>query len=228
MPLLLIIVAAAFVIGGIIIAAAGSKKQREGAVAAGCRQVGLLHQSKPFASKLDPRWLPFSGIGALKGGHKKVNWGAFGVIAGHEVLAIEHKYVVSTGQVTAVITHTCIACRCPGFWPEIELRPENVLHRLADKLGSGDLEFESERFNKRWRVSASDTDLALAVLTPGVQAMLEDAPRTEVWSIGHGWVLVCRRASIKPEQLPAFLRRPIELIARVPEEMLVEVPADES
>ncbi|GAB4384925.1 MAG: hypothetical protein Kow0022_09050 [Phycisphaerales bacterium] len=219
--LALFVVVAVLVMGAVVLFA-GERKRREAALAQICSQLGLAYQSKPFVSKLDPRWLPFSKIGALKGGHRRVTWGAFGSIHGRDILAIEHRYVVSTGQVTSTVTHTCVACRCPSFWPEIELRAERVLDRLADTFGAGDLQLESERFNRRWRVVTADADTALAILTPDVQAMLEEAPRSEFWSIGRGWVVVCRRAVFKPDRLAAFLQRPLDLIARVPQEMLVE------
>lgn len=219
---LALFVVVALLVMGVVIVSARQRKRREAALAQICRQVGLAYQSKPSLSELDPRWLPFSTIGALKGGPRRVTWGAFGSIDGHDVLAIEHRYVVSTGQAASTVTHICVATRCPSFWPPIELRAMRVFHRLADALGAGDLKLESDRFNRRWWVVTADPDATLAILAPDVQAMLEEAPRSEFWSIGRGWVVVCRKAIIKPDHLAAFLQRPLDLIARVPQEMLVE------
>lgn len=224
LPIVLLVLVAAGVLAAL--AAGASKKRREESITAVCRRAGLTRQSRPFTSGNDPRWLPFRSLTPLKGRHKRVTWCASGTIDSREVIAIEHRYVVSTGQVTAVITHTCVACPCPAFWPQTDLRAANALHRLIERLGSGDLELESDRFNKRWRVSTTDADLALAILAPGVQTLLEDAPRAETWSIGAGWVRVCRKAVVKPEELPALLRRPADLMALVPPEMLAETPPE--
>jgi len=226
-PIILLSAVGAVVVGLIVVVAVGSRKQREQQIAEIFAQSGLVRERKPFDSGADARWVPFASLPQLKGGAGRVTWCASGAIDGHEVVAIEHRYVVSTGQVTAVVVHTCVACRCPDFWPAIELKAEHLLHRLADRLGASDLEVESERFNRRWRVSASDTDLALAILTPEVQAMLEDAPRNETWSIGLGWIRVVRKGVLKPEDLAVLLRRPGELLALVPAEML-ESPASEA
>lgn len=224
MPLLWLILLASVTLIVILALASGARRKASQNLDQVFHDIGLVRQDKPFASGTDFRWQPFSKLPTLKGGAKRVTWAATGTIDGRDVLAIEHRYIVSTGQVTAVITHTVIACRCPAFWPSIELRPETVFHRLADRLGASDVELESERFNRRWRVQTSNPDLALAILTPEVQSMLETAPRQETWSIGDGWIRVVRRAGIKPDDLPAYLRRPLDLLAAVPPEMRVDTP----
>ncbi len=208
----------------IIALASGARRKTNQNLEMVLQHTGLVRQSKPFSSGSDFRWQPFSRLPMLKGGPKRVAWAATGSVDGHDVFAIEHMYVVSTGQVTAVITHTAVACRCPSFWPSIELKPETVFHRLADRLGGSDVELESERFNRRWRVKTGDPDLALAILTPDAQSMLAEAPKVETWSIGDGWICVVRRATIKPDDLAGFLRRPVDLLALVPPEMRIDAP----
>lgn len=219
-----LILLAAVVLIVIVALASGARRKTDLNLEEVFQNAGLVRQHKPFSSGPDFRWQPFSQLPALKGGPKRVNWAAAGTIEGRDVFAIEHKYVVSTGQVTAVIVHTAVACRCPAFWPAIELKPETFFHRLADRLGASDVKLESERFNRRWRVQTSDPDLALAILTPEAQSMLETAPRPETWHIGDGWIRVVRRAPVKPEELPAYLRRPLDLLALAPPEMLVDAP----
>lgn len=219
-----LILLAAVVLIVIVALASGARRKSDQNLAGVLQHTGLVRHNKPFSAGPDFRWQPFSQLPALKGGPKRVSWVATGAVEKRDVFAIEHKYVVSTGQVTAVITHTAVACRCPAFWPSIELKPETIFHRLADRLGASDLELESERFNRRWRVATDDPDLALAILTPEAQSMLETAPRPETWHIGNGWIRVVRRSAIKPEELPAYVRRPVDLLALVPPEMLVDAP----
>lgn len=218
-PLMWLILAVAVAMIIIIALASGARRKTSLSIEQVFQQAGLVRQSKPFASGADFRWHPFASLSKLKGGPKRVTWLATGTIEARDVFALEHRYVVSTGQVTAVITHTVVACRCPSFWPSIDLQPETVFHRLADRLGLSDVEVESERFNRRWRVKTSNPDLALAIFTPESQSMLENAPRAESWTIGDGWIRVVRRAAIKPDDLPGFLRRPVDLLACVPPEM---------
>ncbi len=219
---LVLLVAVVLVI--IFALASGARRKTQQSLELVFQQAGLVRQDNPFSSGSDFRWHPFSQLPVLKGGAKRVTWAAAGSIDGCDLVAIEHQYVVSTGQVTTFITHTAVACRCPAFWPSIDLKPETVFHRLADRLGHGDVELESDRFNRRWRVKTSDPDLALGILTPEAQAMLENVPRAETWSIGQGWVRVVRRSGIKPEDLYAYLRRPVDLLELVPPEMRVDAP----
>lgn len=218
------------VLATIVAVAAIAKKSRDAAAREVLDRSGMTRQAKPFATDSDPRWRPFANIRALKGGHKRVTWAACGSVDGRDVIGIEHRYVVSTGQTTVVIVNTCVATRCPGFWPLIELKPKGLLHRIGDQLGKrvGIERFalESESFNQRWRVETLDLDQATAILTPQVQEMLAQAPRSEKWRIGQGWVVTCRRQTIKPDQLSAFMRRPVDLLALIPTEMLVELPSE--
>lgn len=218
------------VLATIVAVASISKKSRDAAARQVLDRSGMTRQNKPFATDADPRWRPFASIRSLKGGHKRVTWAVHGSIDRRDVIGIEHRYVVSTGQATVVIVHTCSGTRCPGFWPLIELKPKGLVHRLGDKVGKRfgveRLMLESEAFNRRWRVDTLDVDQATAILTPQVQELLAQAPRSEQWRLGQGWVVVCRRQTIKPEQLSAFMRRPVDLLALVPPEMLVELPSE--
>jgi len=60
-----------------------------------------------------------------------------------------------------------------AFLPTLQVTPENVLTRIGHSLGLDDIDLESEDFNRRFRVHASDRKFASDVLTPRtMQSML--------------------------------------------------------
>jgi hypothetical protein len=60
--------------------------------------------------------------------------------------------------------------------PGLQLTPESAFSRLAGHLGFGDVELESEDFNRRYRVTARDPKFASDVLHPRTMALLLSRP----------------------------------------------------
>ena len=54
----------------------------------------------------------------------------------------------------------------PWPTPQLELRPESFLDRVAGWFGANDIDFESEQFSRMYHVSASDKRFAYDVLHP--------------------------------------------------------------
>ncbi len=215
---------AVLVIGSIILAAIASTKKKKAVVDAQFIDSGLHLDRDPDQLQKDAVWPAFAAFSQLKYGSKKIAWIATGELEGRSVIAIKHSYTVSTGQSTATIVHLCFACRCPMHWPLVELKPENVIHRIAEALGKNDLELESPVFNRRWRVTTNHADHGLLLLTPEIQAMLEHAPKGESWAIGDGWVrLSVRGKATRPQFIRDHLLAPGRLLDMVPQELFVDL-----
>ena len=223
-----IVVALLLFAGMIVASAVAAQKKRRAAIDALFAELGLTLIRKPDMPTREANWAPFAALKELKYGAKGVKWIATGTINGQTVTAIEHRYTISTGQSTQQIVHVCIACPCPEHWLMVELRGEHFLHRIADALGSSDLELESEVFNRRWRISAQDEDHAIMLLTPEVQQLLQNSPNGETWVIGRGWVRLCGRGKVlKPEGIREALEKPGKLLELVPPELFVPISPDE-
>ena len=101
-----------------------------------------------------------------------------GPYAGTEMVAFDYSYQTSTTDSKGnrqTTTHRYAVCslQMPAPLGGLELSPESALTRLAGHVGLGDVELESEDFNRRYRVKARDPKLAYDVLNPRtMQALL--------------------------------------------------------
>lgn len=78
---------------------------------------------------------------------------------------------------TSTTTHrfAVVAIGLPCPLPEMEVTQEGLLGRIGHPFG-GDIELESDDFNRRYRVRADDEKLAVDVLTPVTMQALLDRP----------------------------------------------------
>jgi hypothetical protein len=98
------------------------------------------------------------------------------------VVAFDYSYEThstdSKGRRTTTTHHFGVcAVRMPSWLPSLQLTQESLLSRFAGKLGLDDIELESEDFNRRYRVWASDQKFAYDVLHPRtMEALLARPP----------------------------------------------------
>ena len=59
---------------------------------------------------------------------------------------------------------SCAIIEVPAAFPHLEIGRENVLTRMADRMGMEDIEFESPEFNRRYNVKARERKFAYEVL----------------------------------------------------------------
>jgi hypothetical protein len=73
--------------------------------------------------------------------------------------------------------YTCVLTNAPGWWPDLSVVPEGLASRLRSSLGLPDVELESEEFNRRFEVRASDRRFASALLDARMMTwLLEQVP----------------------------------------------------
>jgi hypothetical protein len=104
-----------------------------------------------------------------------------GPYEGTEMVAFDYSYETSSTDSKghrSKTTHRFGVCalRMPAPLPGLELGPESAFTRLAGHLGLGDVELESEDFNRRYRVKASDPKFAYDVLNPRTMEALLARP----------------------------------------------------
>lgn len=87
-----------------------------------------------------------------------------------QALTFTFTYVVHSGggeQQTSTTYEHHVTCVFLGkSTPILELTPEGIGSRLAKAFGGQDIQFESEEFNKQWRVKAKDLRFAHSVIHP--------------------------------------------------------------
>jgi hypothetical protein len=79
-----------------------------------------------------------------------------------------YRYTSGSGKERQTHVYSVLTFGLPAFLPTLELTPENLGTRIVRAFGAQDLQFESEDFNRRWRVEARDPKFAHDVLHPRV------------------------------------------------------------
>lgn len=99
--------------------------------------------------------------------------------------------------------------------PHVRIERENVLSRLFDKLGFDDVQFESEQFNRRFRVHADDRQFAYKLVDARMMEWLLATAGGHCYEVNGQWVLVhCGR--VPPAQLTTLLHAGKGFIEKVP------------
>jgi hypothetical protein len=110
------------------------------------------------------------------------NWRALNVLSGqfqgHPMVAFDYSYQTHTtngkGQ-RRTTTHKfgVVVMQLPAPLPNLEVSHEGIFGgAVANALGFGDIRFESEQFNRAFRVTAQDQRFGHAVIHPQMMEML--------------------------------------------------------
>lgn len=224
-PPLPMMITLALVLAGVVAVIIAStiaerKKRRQIEQALDAAGIEILHapgRKNPAAAAR-----AFERLGPLRNlsrGAKAVQFAGLAREGGREICIVQHAYTVSTGKSQHTVYHAMAAVPCPPAWPELRLKPEHFLHKLADWIGHTDIKVESETFNQRWRVTGRDPEFATVLLTPQIQARLTDWPKGYWAAIGQGAIVVALNARLKPAQIPTIIGLAAELAEMIPPEL---------
>jgi hypothetical protein len=100
----------------------------------------------------------------------------------------EYKVTRSNGKTTTTSTHrfSYVLLRLPfAAVPGLTIRPENFFDKIAGAVGFDDIDFESERFSRKFFVKSSDKKFAYSVIHPRMMEWLLEQPGTIL--IDNGW-----------------------------------------
>jgi hypothetical protein len=163
---------------------------------------------------LDERWgSPPFGRGESRRASNVISGTAPG---GHPLLAFDYKYTEHTtdskgNQHSTTYRFAVCVLRLPCDLPDLHVGNENMLTRIGSAVGFGDIEFESEDFNRAFRVKCDDAKFASDVLHPRAMEMLLAHGRGEEWRFEGADMLSWHSGRI---DVPDVLQR-IDLMCRV-------------
>ncbi|MGD8454521.1 MAG: hypothetical protein PVJ57_22125 [Phycisphaerae bacterium] len=105
----------------------------------------------------------------------------------------EYRYTTGGGQSTQVHRQTVIVLYLPGHMlPQFELRPENVLHRLAAAFGFQDVDFaEHPEFSKRYLLRGANEDVVRGLFNDALIAAVSAHEKICVEG-GGPWLVIYR------------------------------------
>lgn len=102
-----------------------------------------------------------------------------------------------------------------AWLPDISIYRENVLTLLGDKLGLPDIDFESEEFNRAFKVKAKDRKFAFELIDPRMMQWLLSLDRRFGFEI-HGKGVLIYSKTLKPTELLPLIATLKEFRERVP------------
>lgn len=83
-----------------------------------------------------------------------------------QALSFEYQYTVSSGKSSTTYRFHLVAVFLPNYLPTLTIAPEGVGAKIAKFFGGQDIQFESEDFNERWRITGDNLPFAHAVVHP--------------------------------------------------------------
>jgi hypothetical protein len=192
-----------------------AKKRRE-AFAAFAAQHGLTYT--PSNPSLTGQW---GGEPFGRGDRRRATNVMTGNLQGREIVAFDYSYQThstdSKGRRTTT-THEygVVAMRLPGVLPRLEVKHEGIFGgAVANALGFADIQFESEQFNRAFRVKADDQRFGHAVIHPRMMEML--LARGEIgWRFEGDTVLGWSKGDHDPQQVLNRLSLLSEVVSQVP------------
>jgi hypothetical protein len=90
------------------------------------------------------------------------------------VPAVSFTYRWTTGSGRQRTTHAChvVVLDLPAFLPTVQLTPDGLGAKLTKAVGGQDIQFESDDFNRAWRVESRDLPVAHAIVNPRLMERL--------------------------------------------------------
>jgi hypothetical protein len=138
----------------------------------------------------DMPWGPPFGIGFGRSARDVLT----ATVDGHPAVCFTYLYKTrsSNGKTTTTQSHwfSIYSIRMPKPLPELEVGREGILSSIARAIGVHDIEFESEQFNREFKVKADDRKFAYDVVNPQMMQFLMSTGAPGFTTRGADLVLV--------------------------------------
>ena len=90
-----------------------------------------------------------------------------------------------------------------GAWPEVSITREGILEKALDLVGLGDIELESDEFNRRFALRSPDRRFAVTLVDARMIDFLLSTEAQFAFFVKGRWVLAGQRSG---EPRPASRR----------------------
>jgi hypothetical protein len=160
---------AVFIVLVALLVVAGSKAEKERRAAMQAWVAGRGWAFAPDSPLLINRW---SGHPFGSGHSRKAFNVATGTFAGRPAVTFDYRYTTGSGKNRTTHHYHVVAMGLPASLPYLQLTPENFGSAIAKVFGGDDIDFESEQFNRTWRVRAVVPRFAFDVIHPRLMERL--------------------------------------------------------
>ena len=102
-----------------------------------------------------------------------------------------------------------------GAWPEVSITREGILERALDLVGLGDIELESDEFNRRFALRSPDRRFAVTLVDARMIDFLLSTEARFAFFVKGRWVLLVSDP-VRPPLVPALLRVAEAFVEHIP------------
>jgi hypothetical protein len=112
--------------------------------------------------------------------------------------------VEEQGRSSSTKWYSCAVTQVPAWCRTISIHAENAVARAADRVLEHQVPFESEQFQRAFKVDCSDDRFATAFVDPRMMSWLLAHGRGWTFEVAGCWAL-CYRRLVQPEELIPLL-----------------------
>jgi hypothetical protein len=126
-------------------------------------------------------------------------------------------YQYRTGSGKNATTHSIgvLVAGMPMAFPTMEIRPENMLDKIAAMAGFDDINFESEQFSRRYHVKCDNRRACYELIHPQMIEYLLSLPQLS-WQFSGRCIALTRNGFYAPDQLEATMGMVEGFVQRIP------------
>lgn len=130
-----------------------------------------------------------------------------------DVLLFDYRYTIGAGKNSHTYHQTVLVFTHPETaLPRFSLRPEKFWDKLADALGSKDINFpEAEVFSKLYRLNGEDEEAVRALFDGEKLDYFTQNPNLYIEAAGDTFLYYRLSRLVKVEELPAFIEAGLEV-----------------
>lgn len=120
------------------------------------------------------------------------------------------------GQVRRTHTYfSCVMAQVDGAWPDVSITREGLIERALDLVGLGDIELESDEFNRRFALRSPDRRFAVTLVDARMIDFLLSTDAHFAFFVKGRWVLLVSDP-VRPPMVPALMRVAEAFVENVP------------
>ena len=120
------------------------------------------------------------------------------------------------GRVRRVHTYfSCVMAQVDGAWPAVSITREGLVERALDLVGLGDIELESDEFNRRFALRSLDRRFAVTLVDARMIDFLLSTEARFAFFVKGRWVLLVSDP-VRPPMVPALMRVAEAFVENVP------------
>jgi hypothetical protein len=110
---------------------------------------------------------------------------------------------------------SCVMAQVDGSWPDVTIQRSGILSKALSLLGLGDIELESEEFNRRFTLRSPDRRFAVTLVDARMIDFLLSTDARFAFAVKGRWVLLVSDP-VAPGMVPALMRMAEAFVDHIP------------